>query len=168
MARTVIPLLFGQEWTMAIRLYTVLALVAVVGASCFIQVSLLISRGRNYTVAIGGAVQAVILAISAYFLVRHFGLNGFGYASIFSIAGLIYVDRATRSIVSFSYRKYVLWLLAIGPLVSFSLLPFPASLVMIAPLVVLTLIPSARREGQRQFVVVKNALSEGRSRKTPG
>jgi hypothetical protein len=74
--------------------------------------------------------------------------------------GLIFVDRATRSIVSFSYRKYVLWLLAIGPLVSFSLLPFPASLVMTVPLLVLTLIPSTRREGQRQFVVVKNALTE--------
>jgi PST family polysaccharide transporter len=168
MARTAIPLLFGQEWTTAIRLYTVLALVAVVGASSFIQASLLMSRGRNYTVAIGSAIQAVILAIGAYFLVRRFGLNGFGYASILAIAGLIYFDRATRSIVSFSYRKYLLWLLAIAPLVSFSLLPFPASLVTIAPLVVLTLIPSTRREGQRQFVFVKNALSRSRSGKTSG
>jgi PST family polysaccharide transporter len=168
MARTLIPLFFGQEWTTTIRLYTVLALVAVVGASGFIQVSLLISRGRNYTIAIASAIQAVILATGAYFLVRRFGLNGFGYASILTMAGLIYVDRATRSIVSFSYRKYLLWLLAIAPLVSFSLLPFPASVVMIAPLVVLTLIPSTRREGQRQFAVVKNAFSRGRSGKTSG
>jgi hypothetical protein len=128
----------------------------------------LISRGRNYTVAIAGAIQAVILAIGAYFLVRRFGLNGFGYASILTLAGLIYVDRATRPIVSFSYRKYLLWLLAIAPLVSFSLLPYPTSLVMITPLAVLTLIPSTRREGQRQFVVVKNALSRSRSGKTSG
>jgi PST family polysaccharide transporter len=168
MARTVIPLFFGQEWTTTIRLFTVLALVTVAGASGFIQVALLISRGRNYTVAIAGAIQAVILAVGAYFLVRRFGLNGFGYASILTIAGLIYVDRATRSIVSFSYGKYLLWLLAIAPLVSFSLLPFPASYVTIAPLVVLTLIPSTRREGQRQFVVVKNALSRGRSGKASG
>jgi PST family polysaccharide transporter len=167
MARTVIPLLFGQEWTTTIRLYTILALGAVVGASAFIQISLLISRGRNYTVAIAGAIQAVILAIGAYFLVRHFGLDGFGYASILTVVGLIYVDRATRSIVSFSYRKYLLWLLAIAPLVSFPLLAFPVCLFMTAPLVVLTLIPSTRREGQRQFVVVKNALSLGRSGKNP-
>lgn len=166
MARTVIPLLFGQEWTAAIRLYTVLALIAVVSASGFIQVALLISRGRNYTVAIAGAIQAVVLAIGAYFLVRRFGLNGFGYASTSAIVGLIFVDRATRSIVTFSYRKYVLWLLAIAPLVSFSLLPFPVSLVTIVPLVVLTLIPPTRREGRRQFAVVKNALSRGRSVKT--
>jgi PST family polysaccharide transporter len=168
MARTVIPLLFGQEWTTTIRLYTVLALGTVVGASGFVQVSLLISRGRNYTVAILGAIQAVILAIGAYFLVRRYGLNGFGYASVLMVVGLIYVDRAARSIVSFSYRKYLLWLLAIAPLVSFSLLPLPVSFVMIAPLVVLTLNPSTRREGQRQFVVVKNALSRGRSGKTSG
>jgi PST family polysaccharide transporter len=168
MARTVIPSLFGQEWTTAIRLYTVLALGTVVSASGFVQVSLLISRGRNYTVAILGAIQAVILAIGAYFLVRRYGLNGFGYASVLMVVGLIYVDRAARSIVSFSYRKYLLWLLAIAPLASFSLLPFPVSFVMIAPLVVLTLNPSTRREGQRQFVVVKNALSRGRSGKTSG
>jgi hypothetical protein len=135
-------------------------------ASGFIQVSLLITRGRNYRVAIAGAIQAIILATGAYFLVRHFGLDGFGYASILAMAGLIYVDRATRSIVSFSYRKYVLWMLAIAPLVSFSFLPFPASLILIAPLIVLTLIPSTRREGQRQFVVVKDAMSKvGRGRR---
>jgi O-antigen/teichoic acid export membrane protein len=168
MARTVIPLLFGQEWTTAIRLYTILALGAVGGASAFIQISLLISRGRNYKVAIAGAIQAVVLAIGAYFLVRRFGIDGFGYASILTVVGLVYVDRATRSIVSFGYRKYLLWLLAIAPLVSFPLLPFPVCLFMTAPLVVLTLIPSTRREGQRQFVVVRNALSLGRSGKTPG
>jgi O-antigen/teichoic acid export membrane protein len=164
MARTVVPLFFGQEWSTAIRLYTILALVTVVGGSGFIQVSLLISRGRNFTVAIAGSFQAVILAIGAYFLVRRFGLNGFGYATILTVAGLFYVDRATRSIVSFGYRKYLLWLLAMGPLVLYPLPPFPVSLVMIVPLVVMTLIPSTRREGQRQFVVVKNALSRGRSR----
>jgi hypothetical protein len=139
-----------------------------VGASGFIQGALLLSRGRNYTIAIAGAIQAVILATGAYFLVRRFGLNGFGYASILTIVGLIYVDRATRQIVSFSYRKYLLWLLAMAPLVSFSLLSFPASLVMIAPLVVLTLITPTRREGQRQFVIVKNGLSRARSGKTSG
>jgi len=164
-ARTAIPLLFGQEWTAAIRLYTVVALVAVAGASGFIQISLLISRGRNYTVAIASAIQAAILAAGAYFLVRRFGLDGYGYASLMALAGLIYVDRVTRSIVSFSYRKYILWLVAIAPLVAFSLLPYPTSFVMIAPLVILTLIPPTRREGQRQFAVVKGAIFRGRSEK---
>jgi O-antigen/teichoic acid export membrane protein len=163
LARQVIPILFGHEWNPAIRLYTLLALVAVLGSSGFIQITLLLSRGRNYTVAIGSAIQSVVLAVASIFLVKHFGIDGFGYASLLMLVGFIFLDRATRTIVSFSYRKYSLFTFAIAPLAVFSLVPFPVALVMIVPLLLFVAIPYSRREGLQQISVIRTALTRRRA-----
>jgi len=162
-ARIVIPLLFGQDWTIAIRLYTFLALAAVLSSSGFVQIAFLLSRGRNYTVAVAGAIQASVLAVASIILVRHFGIDGFGYASLLMLIGLVFLDRATRCFVAFSYRNYCFVAAAIAPLVAFSLVPFPVSLVMAAPLIVLILVPKTRREGLRQIAVIRSGLSRRRA-----
>jgi PST family polysaccharide transporter len=168
LARKVIPLLFGHEWTPAIRLYTLLALALVFGASGFIQIILLWSRGRNLTVATAAGVQFGVLAIASIFLVRHFGIDGFGYATLMTLIDLIYLDRKARSIVTFSYRKYLLVTLAIAPMVAYPLVSFPVSLVMFVPLVIFLVVPFTRREGLREIVAIKSALSRRTSEAKPG
>jgi O-antigen/teichoic acid export membrane protein len=163
LARQVIPLLFGHQWDPTIKLYTLMALVVVLGSSGLIQTTLMLSRGRNYTIALNSAIGTVVLAVSAVFLVKHFGINGFGYASLVALVSLAYLDRATRRFVSFSYRRYLLFAFALGPLVAFSLVPFPVSLVMLLPLLLFIAAPYSRREGLHQIAVLRTTLN----RKSP-
>jgi O-antigen/teichoic acid export membrane protein len=159
LAPKAIPLLFGHEWDAAIHLYSLLALAALFGASGIFQSTLLLSRGRNYSVAIGVGIQSAVLAVASIFLVKHFGIDGFGYASLLALVGLIYMDYRVRSIVSISYRKYLLVAATIAPMVAFSLIPVPVSLVLFVPFVVFMVVPATRREGMQQVAVIRTAVS---------
>jgi hypothetical protein len=99
-------------------------------------------------------------ADTSTYLVRHFGPDGFGYASPLSLVGLRYLDQRVRSSVTFNYRKYSLETLALAPMVTFSLVPFPVSLVMCAPLAVFIIVPFIRGEGLQQVAIIRAALSQ--------
>jgi O-antigen/teichoic acid export membrane protein len=158
-APTAIPILFGREWTPAIHLYSLLALAAFFGASGLLQTTLLWSRGRNLAVALAFSIQSVVMIVASIFLVRSYGIEGFGYASLLALADLIYLDRKVRSIVSFSYRNYALIALTLAPLVAYPLIPTPASLIVFAPLVLFIVVPFTRRLGLSQVAIVRNAFS---------
>jgi O-antigen/teichoic acid export membrane protein len=159
LAPTAIPLLFGREWTPAIHLYTLLALGAFFGASGLLQTTLLWSRGRNYTVAAATVIQSVVLIAAAIFLVRRYGIDGFGYASLLALLDLIYLDHSVRSIVKFSYHNYALVAVTLAPMVVYPLIPVPISLVVFVPLVIFLIVPYTRRMGLAQVAVVKGAFS---------
>jgi O-antigen/teichoic acid export membrane protein len=159
MAPTAIPLLFGREWTPAIHLYSLLALGSFFGASALLQTTLLWSRGRNLSVAVASFMGSVVLGVGAIFLVRRYGIEGFGYASLLALLDLIYLDRTVRSIVSFSYRNYALVAITLAPMVAYPLIPVPISLVVFVPLVVFLIVPYTRRLGLAQVAVVKGAFS---------
>jgi O-antigen/teichoic acid export membrane protein len=158
-APRVIPLLFGSQWDSSIRLYSLLALASLLGASGLMQTTFLLSRGRNTTVAYTAAVAAVILAATAVPLVHHFGINGFGYATLLALAYLLVLDRIVRKSVPVSYGRYATLTIAMAPLVAFPLLSFPLSLVMFAPAVAFVLVPTTRRAGWEQVKVIRSALS---------
>jgi O-antigen/teichoic acid export membrane protein len=159
LAPKAIPLLFGQEWKGAIHLYSLLALGTFFGASGLMQTTLLYSRGRNYIVATAAFIQSIILAGSAIFFVHQFGIIGWGYASLLALIDLIYLDRKTRSIVTFGYRNYFLVSLTFAPLVAYPLVPFPLSLIVFAPLIVFILVPATRRAGLSELAIIKSAFS---------
>jgi PST family polysaccharide transporter len=167
LAPKVIPLMFGHEWAPAIHLYSLLALTAFFGASGLLQMTLLWSRGRNLVVAASSLIQSVVLVAAAIFLVRKFGIDGFGYSSLLALVDLIYLDRKVRSIVTFSYRNYLLVALALGPMVAYPLVPFPVSFVMFAPLITFIAVPFTRREGLRQVAIIRTALSRRNSEEAP-
>jgi len=81
-ARWLVPVVFGHEWVRALPVYSLLALATVLGASGFIQTTFLYSRGRNLTVTGVTAIQSAALAVSAVFLVKHFGIDGYGVETL--------------------------------------------------------------------------------------
>jgi O-antigen/teichoic acid export membrane protein len=164
LAPTAIPLLFGREWSPAIHLYSLLALAAFLGASGLLQTTLLWSRRRNLTVAVSSFIQSVVLIGASVFLVRKYGIDGFGWASLLALLNLIYIDRKVRSIVSFSYRNYALVAVTLAPIVAYPLIPLPISLVVFAPLIVFMIVPFTRRQGLSQVAIIRSALA----RKDPG
>jgi len=158
-APRVIPFLFGSQWDASIRLYSLLALASLLGASGLMQTTFLLSRRRNGTVAWSVAIQTVILAGAAIPLVWRYGIDGFGYASLLGMANLLFIDRMVRRTVALSYRRYLPLALAMAPLVAFPLLAFPLSLLTFVPAIIFLLVPSTRRQGIQQVMVVKSALS---------
>ncbi len=160
-ARWIIPGVFGHEWTRAISVYTLLALAFVCNAAGSMQMTLLLSRGRNLAVAGAVAVQELALAAAAVPLVRAFGVEGFGIAALIALVDLLYLDRMARSIVSFSYRRMAPFALAILPLVLFPLVPLPWCGLLALPGILTLFVPAMRSEQRRVATVVASAL--GRS-----
>jgi PST family polysaccharide transporter len=159
LAPKVVPLLFGRQWDASIRVYSLLALASLLGAAGLMQITFLLSRGRNGTVAWTAAIGGAILAATAIPLVWRYGVDGFGYASLIALADLIFLDWKVRQEVAVSYRRYLPLTAVMAPLVAFPLLSFPLSLVMFAPAVVFLIVPSTRRQGIQQIMVVRSALS---------
>jgi PST family polysaccharide transporter len=166
-AARVIPLLFGSQWDASIRLYSLLALASLLGASGLMQTTFLLARRRNGTVAWSVAIQTVILTVTGIPLVWRYGIDGFGYASLLAMANLIFIDRMVRKNVALDYRRYVPLAVAMAPLVAFPLLSFPLSLVMLAPAAAFVLVPSTRRQGIHQVMVVRSALTQRRIDEVP-
>ena len=159
LAPKVIPLLFGHEWSPATRLYSLLALVIFFGSSGILQVTLLFSRGRNWAVAIAACIQTIVLLLASVVLVKKFGIDGFGYASLLALADLIYLDRKARAITTFSYRIYLLIAITLAPMVAYPLIPFPVSLVVLAPPIIFLAVPYTRRIGLHHLAIVKSAMA---------
>jgi O-antigen/teichoic acid export membrane protein len=161
-AHSVIPLLFGHQWNSAIGLYCLLALASLLGSAGLIQSTYLFSQGRNSTVARSVSIQTGVLAATSVPLVWHFGIDGFGYATLLALADLIYLDRKVRATVPTSYRHYLPVVLATAPLVMFPVAPFPFSLVLLAPTALYFGVPSTRHEGIRTYGVIRTALARRR------
>jgi PST family polysaccharide transporter len=157
-APKVIPWLFGSQWDASIPLYSLLALASLLGASGLIQTTYLLSRGRNITVAFTAAIAAVVLAATAIPLVWHYGVNGFGYASLLALVYLLFLDHIVRKNNHISYRRYLPLAGAMAPLVAFPLVSFPFSLIMFAPAIAFLIVPSTRRAGIEEFRLVRSVL----------
>jgi O-antigen/teichoic acid export membrane protein len=166
-APKVIPLLFGSQWDASIRLYSLLALASLLGASGLIQTTFLLSRGRNGTVAWTAAIGGVVLAASSVPLVWRFGIEGFGYATLLALVDLVFLDLKVRQQAAISYRRYLPLAATMAPLVAFPLVPFPISLVMFAPAIAFLIVPNTRRQGFQQVKVVRAALSRRTMEEAP-
>jgi O-antigen/teichoic acid export membrane protein len=166
-APKVIPLLFGSQWDASIRLYSLLALASLLGASGLIQTTFLLSRGRNGTVAWTAAIGGVVLAASSVPLVWRFGIEGFGYATLLALVDLVFLDLKVRQQAAISYRRYLPLAATMAPLVAFPLVPFPISLVTFAPAIAFLIVPNTRRQGFQQVKVVRAALSRRTMEEAP-
>ncbi|HXQ18686.1 MAG TPA: oligosaccharide flippase family protein [Acidimicrobiales bacterium] len=157
-AHWIIPLLFGHAWVAAIPIYTLLALAVVLNAQGIIQTTFLYSRGYNSSVTLAAAVQTVVLGGTSIVLVRHFGIDGFGYAFLIALVDLFVLDRMVRRITPISYRRQFPLVAAFAPLVLFPLVPMPWALLLALPVIVFSLLPGFRAEEERIVQLVWSGL----------
>lgn len=160
-AHWVVPVLFGTEWTRALPVYSLLALCAVMNASCLIQNTLLLSRGQNVTVAGGAAVQTALMAAAALVLVPVLGIDGFGVASLVALVSLAYTNHMVRRLARFSYRSMIPFALALCPPVLMPLVPLAAAPLLFLPMAVVATFPSARGEAAQLAGLVRSSLRRG-------
>jgi O-antigen/teichoic acid export membrane protein len=161
-AHWVVPLLFGRAWSVAIPIYTLLAFAVVLNATGFIQTTFLYSRGRNNSVTLAAAVQTVVLAGSAVLLVKHLGVDGYGYAFLLALVDLVVLDRMVRRVIAISYRRQIPFTVAYAPLVLFPLVAMPWALLLLGPLFALTFVPSFRAEEAQVVRLVWTSLRRSR------
>jgi O-antigen/teichoic acid export membrane protein len=157
-SRWLVPLLFGRAWSLAIPIYTLLALAAVLNATGLIQTTFLYSRGRNNAVTVAAAVQTVVLAGSAVLLVKHLGVDGYGYAFLLALVNLVVLDRMVQRVTPISYRRQIPFVVAYAPLVMFPLVAMPWALLLLLPLFALSFVPSFRGEEARVVRLVWTSL----------
>jgi O-antigen/teichoic acid export membrane protein len=157
-AHWLIPLLFGHVWVHAIPIYTLLALAVVLNSQGIIQTTFLYSRGYNNSVTLVAVVQTVVLAVTSVVLVKHYGIDGFGYAFLIALVDLVVLDRMVRRVAKISYRRHVPFVVAFSPLVLFPLVAMPWALLLLVPFVVFSFVPSFRNEEARIVRLIRSSL----------
>jgi len=141
LARWVVPVVFGSQWTKSLPVFALLALATTASASGLIQSTFLYSRGRNLAVARAVVLRDLVLGAAALVLVRRLGIDGFGLASLVALGTLGYLHVTVRRSIAFSYRRIWPWLVALGPSLLFPMVPMPDALALLAPLLLIALRP---------------------------
>ena len=129
----IIPGVFGHEWSASIPVYCLLALAALLTSIPQIEISLFYAIGRNATVAVACVLQTVLLTVFSIVMVKLWGVNGFGVASVVSIVGYVLMHLQTRRLTTFSYRRAFLVTLITVPSLFLPMLPPPIGLVLLVP-----------------------------------
>lgn len=161
-ARWMIPLVFGRQWTGTIPVYSVLAVSAILSGPILIQITLLFTRGKNLQVALAMAVQVAVLAAGAVVLVHFFGILGYGLATVASLVCVLLINRMVRQITDFDYSKLLPFAVALIPLVLAPVVPLPTVPLLAVPMVAMACVASVRAEGVRIVQLVTTSLREGR------
>lgn len=157
-ARWLVPVLFGAEWTAALPVYCFLSVAALANAPSLIQITLMFSRGENLRVALAALIGAVVLAATSTVLVAEFGTVGFGVATVLAVIDTVYTDRVVRGLTSFGYGRFIGLFAATAPVCLFPLVPLPYALLVVLPMLGLVVVPPLRRETMRLTHVLTSAI----------
>jgi PST family polysaccharide transporter len=154
-----VPALFGKEWTAAVPVFAVLALVAMLNAPSMILGTFLFSRGQNLRCCASALIGVVVLAVASVVLVRHLGVVGFGWASLIALVDTVYLDRMVRRITDVAYRSMAAYAAVLAPAILFPLFPRPYAFAALAPLGLLLVVPALRAETVRIVALVRGSLA---------
>jgi O-antigen/teichoic acid export membrane protein len=132
----VIPIMVGSQWLPALKVYPFIAAAYLCGGAAGLSSSLLLVLGRLREVAIFRLTHLFLFAGSAFLLVPHLGLRGYGWADVIALPSytllliwvLVYVGKPASPRVGVWFVAWVLplfswelghwtWISAIAPLV---------------------------------------------------
>jgi len=143
-----VPALFGHKWTPVVDLYPYLAFGDLLMAVFLVPQAVLYAKGRNGAVVAKQALNLLVLAVGALWLVPTLGITGYGIAFVASSIPFIIVYLAASRIVPIRYSRTGPWLLAFSPPMFFALPPWPWRLFLLAPLALIGIVPRMRRDLQ--------------------
>jgi PST family polysaccharide transporter len=100
-----VPLLFGEDWALLMRVYPAIALGLLTSSMFGMQSSALYVRRRSWEVAVSHVTHVAILAVTAAVLVRRIGIVGYAWAEVAALASfaVVYLYLA-RAVGRVSYR----------------------------------------------------------------
>lgn len=159
-----VPAVFGPAFGAAVVPFSLFAISRLVSSGSMLQTTLLVSRGRNLTVAASTGIRAVVLLGVALVAVPVMGVDGFGVAGLCTAVAAVYVHHEARRIAPLHYRRALPWLVCLGPPMLFPLASGPARAVVFLPAVAMVAWPATRHELGRQISMVTMAVrGAGRS-----
>jgi len=158
-----VPLLLGPAWSRSLVVYGFLAAGSVVYAVFALHQSLLYVLRGTAEVVLWAILYLALLAGAAVVLVPRFGLAGYGWAELVSLAGYVVLHRSVRRRVPFSYRGVLPWAVACGPPLLAVAVPVPWRLLLLLPAAAVALAPSARRQVLAYAGYLKLAVSRERN-----
>ncbi len=144
-AHWIIPAVFGHEWTASIPVYCLLAVAALVGCIPNIEASTFYALGRNGVVAFAAFFNTALLAVLSVGMVKLWGVNGFGVASVVATLSYLWMHHKMRQVARFHYGLTIAVTLITLPAMFLPVLPPPIGLVLLLPWVAF-LIQPLRRE----------------------
>ena len=145
-AHWLIPDLFGHEWAASLPVYCLLALAFMLGAIPMINVSLFYALGRNAVGAVGAFLNLLLLTVFSIGMVKLWGVNGFGIASVVSLLAYLYNDYKMRKLAKYSMKLTILASVLLAPSMFLPMVPPPLGLVLLVPWVVFLLVKPLRSE----------------------
>jgi PST family polysaccharide transporter len=121
-----VPLVFGSQWLPVLEVYPFIAVSALIGAASALHITVLQVLGRNWKVALFYLSYIIILAGSAFLLVPHLGLVGYGWALLVTIlSNILLINWITSYIGKPRYAPAGVWVIAWTlPLFSWQLGPW--------------------------------------------
>ncbi len=143
-----VPLLFGDEWRPATRVYPWYALGFLVQSAFFVEAYVMQVKERNAGVVRAGALHVAVLSVGAAVAVPRLGIVGFGVAYALASLSWLLLHRELGAFMHVSFRRSLPWFVAWVPVLFFTSAPWPWRLLLVAfPLLVL-LHPGARADLQ--------------------
>ncbi len=157
-AHWIIPDLFGHEWTAALPIYCLLSLAFVLGTIGQIEASMFYALGRNMTVAVTAFLQLALLAVFSIGMVKLWGVNGFGIASVVALVAFLYSDHQMRKLAKYSMALTLLVSGILAPSMFLPMVPPPVGLLLVAPWVLFLLIKPLRTQIPVLWHSLRNSL----------
>lgn len=145
-AHWIIPDLFGHEWAAALPIYCLLSLAFVLGTVWQVESSLFYALGRNSVVAVTTFLSVLVLTVLSVGMVKLWGVNGFGIASVLAILGYLYGELKMRKIADYSMRLTVLVSLILAPSMFIPMVPPPVGLALLTPWVLFLAVKPLRTQ----------------------
>ena len=125
-----------------------------------IEASLFYALGRNSTVAFTQFLQVALLTVISIPLVKLWGVNGFGIASVLALVGFVWQDRQMRKLATYSMALTILVSLILAPSMFVPMLAPPLGLVLFAPWVLFLLVKPLRVQIPQLFNQLRHVAPE--------
>jgi O-antigen/teichoic acid export membrane protein len=156
-ADRLIPFVFGQQWAPTADLYPLLALAALVHAMFLMESSLLLTRRRNIDAAKAMFVRLTVFALVAVPVIPRYGIIGYPVAEVSSLAYCVTLDRQSRKILSFSYRRALPWIVAFSPPLLIPLLLGPTRWMLLVTVPAVLGLRSVRHDLCQYWILLRSA-----------
>lgn len=100
----------GRNWLPAFDVYPFVAVAALVNSLFALHSSALFVQKRAWDVVLFNAAHVALFSVSAYLLLPHFAIRGYGYAELIAIGSYVVIDiRVRREIGAVSYSLSFPW-----------------------------------------------------------
>ncbi|WP_341526186.1 oligosaccharide flippase family protein [Nostoc sp. UHCC 0302] len=109
-APVVITLVFGKNWNPVLQIFPLIAVSYLTRTIFNLHSSVLYLKEKNLQVAWFNLVHVALFAGSAFLLMPHLGMIGYGWAEIFALASCFILHLYTiREVGSLNYTEALIW-----------------------------------------------------------